>query len=243
MNVFICCIAPILLAGLFLYGLFLWDFPWLGQQDEDINDKNLIFTQQPQLPNVLNRFWLIIVPAGLLFASSVFCLMWEYFTHRVMYWELFYLDSFLTIVITLLIVTSILIVNKWFGRQLGIKGDTYQTYVEHRGLLGMFFAVTGVIFWLAVLPFLLNDYQHIDQLEIEHKLYNLVYIESSEEHAHFILYQCGDQNIFCERIARSKLDYCRSFQSGYLNYDEATRELSAEIITCFEYTGFVYKIP
>ena len=243
MNSFICCIAPILLAGLFTYSLYLWGFQKHRKQDENVNDEGLMSVERPQATNGLNRFWLIVIFAGLLTASSVFCLIWEYFTNRVIYWELFNMDNFLTVVIILVIVASILIGNKWFVRQLGIKGNAYQAYVNHRGLLSLFFVVAGAIFWLTVLPYLLTNYQHIEQLEIEDNIYNLVYTESSEGHAHFILYKCGKENIFCEQMAMSKLDYCRSFQSGHLNYNEVTRELSAEIVTCFRYTGFVYEIP
>jgi hypothetical protein len=133
------------------------------------------------------------------------------------------------------IIAATLLTNIRVAQYLGIS--------EFHLVVSLAFSIAGAIFWLAMLPYPMNEIQHIDQIKINTTTYNLAYVENGwEGHAHFALYECGARNIFCKEVVSSKLDYCRSFQYGKLHYEQATQELSAEASTCHNYTAFVYTV-
>lgn len=232
MDTFTCCISPILLAGLFLYSLIQSRVP---------KNPDLAVAEEHQVTHHLAEKRPITRIASLstiLFA--IFCFMLIYFTGWIIYWQLFYLKAFLEAIIICTMIATILVVNKRF--QLWRISKVIQLHRTQRGQLGMAFTITGAILWIAVVPYITNIFTHSDSIEIEKNTFNLVYVENMEGHAHFILYKCGWQSIFCQGVAESRLDHCRSYQSGRLSYDPMRRELSAEIRTCFKYTGLTYVV-
>lgn len=250
MDAFTCCVSPILLGGLFFYSLIQCrvsgnpDKAVLHNQNSPNKaiDQNLVVVEEYEVTHNLTERWSIVMIVNLsIILFAVFCFVWFYFTNWIIYWQLFYLKAILEAIIVCTMIATILVVSNGV-QQWSISKVIHQMHRTQRGQLGMAFTMTGAILWIAVLPYLTNDFLHTDSLQIEKNTFNLVYVENIEDHAHFELYKCGWQSIFCQQVAESRLDHCRSYQSSRLNYDPMRRELSAEVITCFKYTGLMYVV-
>ena len=228
---------PIIFGGLFLYSLLLWG---TSEQSNRVapHDQHLTIVEpkQPKL-NELRSLGASLRLKITVLLLAVLSFVWLQLTDWIIYWQLLYLSTFSQIVNLGVIVLAGLIVGKWFQR-LGVQ----ELSRSERGQWGVVLTVATSILWVAVLPYVVNDYIRADAIQVENRRYNLMYTTNLiEDHARFEIYECDQYSFLCKQVVKSELDHCRSYQSGQLNYNQATAELSAELITCFR-KMITYKV-